>query len=746
MKYRAFTKIIILLVCIGIGCCAVGVLLKQFRRGGQIRNVLLISIDTCRADFLSCYGFPLETTPNIDAIAKEGVLFHQAVSPIPFTLPAHCSMHTGAIPPTHGVLDNGTYTLDNDNTTLAEILKEHGFNTSAFISSYILDSDFGHDQGFDAYNDNFKDSKKTIAILEPQGQETEERLGQETTRVAIEHLEEHRDEKQFMFVHYYDPHMSYNAPEPFSSKFASAEIFKNLPPQKSTDHTAYAGEIAYVDHCIGKIIDKLKELKLYDSTLICITADHGEMLGQHKEGTHGYFIYQGNIHVPLLFKIPGREKGVIIENTVGLIDVVPTICSALGIEIKHKIQGRNLMPYFKDKDLYPERYLFCMSLEPTKYNANPLLGLVKHRYKYIHTTNSELYDLGKDAFELNNLIKLQPDRARLMQGKLEQILEEAQAEEKSITGSGVDAETLAKLESLGYVGSLVDDTFVIDPAKEDPKSLIDYHVLRAQVGYCLHKKDYETAGTICLQMIEERPDQYIGFCQMAITLANQEKYSESIDWLLKVTELEQDNVLVYTGLADDYRHLKQYDTAIKHALKALEIASDSIGAYYQLSLCYYEKGMFDEPEKYLTTELVEHSRYLKLAVAIAEKLIEKGQIRRAYKKYLKILELEQDSLEGLNSVAWFQAASTIEGIRNPPQAVKFALKACEISKYAKAESIDTLAVAYAATGDFQKAISTAAKAIEVANYQDNDVLADRIQKRQDLYRQSKPYLDAGLKP
>jgi len=268
----------------------------------------------------------------------------------------------------------------------------------------------------------------------------------------------------------------------------------------------------------------------------------------------------------------------------------------------------------------------------------------------------------------------------------------------------------------------------------------------SQVGYFIQTDDYETAEKICRQMIEERPDQYMGYYKMAICLSQREDYSGSVEYLLKMDQLEPGNSFAYAGLADGYRRLKQYDAAIKYALRSLEIAKDSIHTYYHLSLCYYEKGMFDEPEKYLTRDITEHPQYRKVAVALAEKLYEKGQIKRAYKKYLKVLELDPDSLEGLNSVAWFQAASTIEGIRNPRQAVKFALKACEVSKYAKAESIDTLAVAYAATGDFQKAIDTAAKAIEVANSQGADGLAVRMQKRLNLYRQGKPYVDIGLNP
>jgi arylsulfatase A-like enzyme len=731
VKHRAFTKIIILLVIVGIVCCALWFSFGRLIRASRIRNVLIVSIDTCRADFLSCYEFPLDTTPHIDNLAAEGILFERA-------LPANCSILTGTISPYHGVLDNGLFKLDKDNITLAETLKEQGFTTSAFLSSYVLNSDFGMDQGFDTYDDEFDKARNTMGILE--------RQAEETTHLAIEYLEEHRDEKQFLFVHYYDPHVSYEAPEPFGSKFASAEVFQDFPSYKSTLYSTYAGEIAYVDHCIGKIIDKLKELKLYDSTLICITADHGEMLGQHEEMTHGYFIYQGNIHVPLIFKIPGRKKGLRIENTVGLIDIVPTICSALGIEIKHEIQGRDLTAYYKDKEPYPDRYLFCLSLEPTKYKANPLLGVVKDQYKYIQTTNSELYDLDKDKLELKNLINLQPNRVQLMQADLEQILEEAEAGENTISGSSVDTETLAKLESLGYVGTSVDDTFIIDPAKAEPKELIGYHFLGGKVGVLVLKEEYEAAEKICLKMIEQEPDQYMGYYKMAISLANQKKYSESLDYLLKMTKLEQDNAYAYAGLADGYRHLKQFDTSIKYALKALELKSDFGTPYYYLSLCYYEKGMFDEPEKHLTTELVEHSRYPKIATALAEKLYEKGQIRRAYNKYLNILELDPDSLNGLNSVAWIQAASTIDGIRNPQQAVGYALKACQVTDNRNPEALDTLAVAYAAAGDFQKAITTAQKATEVANAQGEDSLAGRIQKRLDLYKQGKTYLDPQLIP
>jgi arylsulfatase A-like enzyme/Tfp pilus assembly protein PilF len=737
VRHKAFTKIIMLLVIFCIVCCAVWLSLGRLIWAKEIRNVLIISIDTCRADFLSCYGFPLETTPNIDAVAQEGLFCEQVVSPLPITLPAHCSMLIGTIPPCHGVLDNALFTLDKDNITLAEMLKEQGFVTGALVSSYILDSDFGMDQGFDTYNDNCEDGRNTMGI--------NERQGGRTTELVLSWMEKNQDEKQFLFVHYFDPHFTYDAPEPFGSKFVSANIFRSFKQEKLTAFSSYAGEVAYVDHCIGKIIDKLKELGQYDSTLICITSDHGEMLGQHGEQTHGYFIYQGNIFVPLIFKMPGK-KPLEVKSSVGLIDIVPTICSAVGVEIDHEIQGKDLMAFYNNDNPYPDRHLFCMSLEATKYHANPLLGVVNDRYKYIETTRPELYDVPYDSYETENLVEAQPDRARQMQGQLQQIIEDAKSCKKTGSVRGLDIETLSKLESLGYVGRMVDDNFLIDPAKPDPKDFINYHLLEATIGYLIQIGEYESAEKNCREMIDRKPDLYMGYYKMAKYLMQRQKYSEAIDYIVKVTELEPDFVEGYIGLAKAYQNLNQFDTAIKYALKVLEIERESISAYYHLSICYYEKGMFDEPQKYLNREIRENPRYYKVVQGLATKLYEKGQIRRAHKKYSKLLELDPDSYDGLNSMSWLQAASMIDGIRNPRQAIDFALKACEISGYRKPEAIDTLAVAYAAAGDFQKAIETAQKAIEVVNSRGDDGFAGRIQKRLDLYRQGKTYLDPQLIP
>ena len=294
MKFSVIVKIFIFIIIAAlfyIGWLYFG---PDAGLSNQIRNVVLISMDTTREDILSCYGFRHKTTPNIDAVAREGILFERAYSPIPLTLPSHCTMLTGTIPLYHGLHDNQNYRLNDSNVTLAEILKDNGFVTGAIIGSIILNSRYGLDQGFDLYDDDFQNERSPLQIPE--------RQAEETRRIACEWLDDHQKENMFLFLHFYDPHKTYDAPEPYHNMFVPS------PPDPNTlEYTQglYAGEVAYTDNCIKGVIDKLKELGLYDSTLIIITGDHGEMFYQHKEITHGYFIYEGNVRIPVSLRRGG---------------------------------------------------------------------------------------------------------------------------------------------------------------------------------------------------------------------------------------------------------------------------------------------------------------------------------------------------------------------------------------------------------------------------------------------------------
>lgn len=741
MKTSALNKtytviVLIILVIAGLGYWIIHGQVAP----GRIRNVLLISIDTCRPDFLSCYGYPLKTTPNIDRLAEEGILFEKVISPLPFTLPAHCSMLTGMIPPSHKVHDNTFFHLDEEKTTLAEILKDNGFATAGFISSFVINSSFGMDQGFDKYDDKFSDDRNTMGLVE--------RRADETTDRALKWLEKNKDNNNFMFLHYFDPHFTYDAPEPFGSSFPNAPMPQNIPTRLEAKHLGfYAGEIAYVDHNIGKVVEKLKQLGIYESTLICVTSDHGESLGEHDESTHGYYIYDSTVRVPLIMKVPGEKKGIRVKSVAGLVDIVPTICSLLGIEYSDQIEGKDLGGYIKEPDsaLYPDRYVYTQSLEPTKYNANPLLGIVGDHYKYILTRNSELYNIEEDPWERSNLTKKELKRSHQMEGRLREIIDKAATGEKTSGLKEMDAETLQKLESLGYVGDVVNETFVIDPAKQDPKDLIDYHVIGSRVGYYIQSKEYNIAEINCKQMINKEPELYMGYYKMAKLSMYQEKYSDAIKYFAKVIQLEKDFVYAYAGLVDAYKRSGQYDKAIAYCFKTLELKPDFVEIYNQLSICYYEQGMFEEGEKYLTEAIKNNRLYPDVLTHLGNKLVEKGQILRAFDKYTERLKLEPESVDALNAVAWLQGASNIKELRNPREALRLAKKACEISEQESPEAMDTLAVAYAANGYFDKAILAAKKAITQADSEGNEAMSERIRKRIELYKNGHIYIDAGLK-
>ncbi len=565
------------LIAAGIIIVAVGVwLLWRFVSPAQeMRNILLISIDTCRADRLSCYGYKSKTTPNIDAVAAEGVLFENVIAPVPLTLPSHSSMLTGTIPPYHGVHDNvGGYLADEPNVTLAEILKDAGFTTGAAISALPLYSKYGIGQGFQTYNDHFEETLKNSLMVQRQG-------GQ-TTRVALSWLEKNKDKKFFFFLHYFDPHRDYQPPEPFASRFVSSP---------------YAGEIAYTDHCIGRVLDKLKELGLYDSTLVIITSDHGEMLGEHGEVTHAYFIYQSAIRVPLIFKLPGQNKPVRIKSIAGLIDIVPTICGLLGIEAPKNVQGVDLFASSKGESTSgQDRHIFCESLYPTKYDANTLLGVVNDRYKYIQTTRPELYDLANDPGESNNLVTKQPQLARIMKDKLAQILEQT-VRKDSGPNKIVDPEDLKRFEGLGYVGGAVAEDFSFDQTKDDPKDLARYHRLAMRITSPLMKKDSDKAEMYAKQLIQERPDLARGYKVLAEIALEQEDYSGALVHYERAIELGLDTasaVEVYKGRGWTYFNVGEHNLAMRDLDQAIKLDPKDAGGYYYRARVYSSKGEYDQ--------------------------------------------------------------------------------------------------------------------------------------------------------
>ncbi|MCY2927566.1 MAG: sulfatase-like hydrolase/transferase, partial [Planctomycetota bacterium] len=450
-----------------------------------VRNVVLISIDTCRAERLSCYGYKRPTTPNIDAVAREGVLFRHALTPIPETTPAHASMLTGTCPLTHGVRENGSRMADS-NVTLAKILREAGYRTGGFVGGFPLDARFGLNQGFDVYDSRFTQTtwKATSAT---------ERRAEDVNRPAMAWLDKNAGKPFFLFLHYYDVHEPYGPPAPYSTDYAG---------------DLYAGEVAYVDHCIGQVMDRLKAAGAYENTLVIITADHGESLGEHGEKTHGYFMYQSVMHVPLVIRAPGARRGVAAEENVSLVDIVPTVLDLVGLKAPARVQGESLRRALEGDKPTPRRQgVYGEAMVPaSSFGCSPLNGIVEGSWKYIRAPRQELYDLRGDAGEQNNLAEKEPAVARRLRDRMEAMLQEMESHAVGPGGSTVDAEAIRKLQGLGYMaagGGAVTSAF--DSRREDPKDFLPiFHRIQLATGLAGAGRREEAARE-CVEILKDRP-------------------------------------------------------------------------------------------------------------------------------------------------------------------------------------------------------------------------------------------------
>jgi arylsulfatase A-like enzyme/Tfp pilus assembly protein PilF len=473
-------------------------------------NLLLVTFDTTRADRLGCYGRAKARTPTLDRLASRGVLFEQCRTAAPITMPSHSTIMTGLYPVAHGVRDNGLFTLPQSRWTLAEILKERGYATAGAIGSFVLDRRFGISQGFDLYEDGVKREYENVwgqRTVEKNALFFDERPAERVNAAILPWLKKNKDKPFFAWVHYWDPHQPHVPPAPYSELFA-------------TD--LYQGEIAYADAALGQLLAELEAAGVAQRTVVVMTADHGEGMDDHNEGTHSFLCYDTTLHVPLIMAGPGVASGKRIRERVGTVDILPTVLELLGAPPRPDVQGRSLAPLWQDRERADDRRpYYSETLAPrVSHGLGELRAWFEGPFKYIHGPRSELYDLRADPAERKNLIAEDPTTAARLRDHLANFLAQM-ARPAAEAAAPVSAENMERLAALGYVshgqaapGDVKD---VLRSDGTDPHDRVgDINRISAAKTLLL-RKQYREAKDVIEMLLRGAPDDplYVGLAAWA---------------------------------------------------------------------------------------------------------------------------------------------------------------------------------------------------------------------------------------
>jgi arylsulfatase A-like enzyme/Flp pilus assembly protein TadD len=581
--------------------------------GAPSCNILLITLDTTRADHLGCYGYKPAKTSNLDRLAREGIRFARAYCPAPLTLPSHASIMTGLYPVTHGVRNNG-HDLPSGIKTLAEILKGRGYSTAAFVSAFSVDSRFGIDRGFDVYDDTFRSDS-------PFKTQNAERRAEETFAGFSRWMENNGKDRFFGWVHYYDPHLPYDPPSPYKEEF---------------NRNPYDGEIAYMDQFVGAVLERLKEKGILERTIVVVAGDHGEGLGEKVETGHGIFLYEETLRVPLIFHNPEVfPRAQVIENQVRLIDVAPTILEIIGLKNEAAgMTGQSLVPWLRGKSRKDLDSLVETFYPRENFGWSELVGLVSGRWKYIQSPRPELYDVMNDPGEREDLVASSAGKAGEMKKKLEQELLGSSAGNRSAgKRTGVRPEDQERLRSLGYLNFAPAGRGTALP---DPKEKIPLLKLIQQAQVYEFEDNYAEAEQVYLKVLEDVPDSPAGYVNLAIAQARQRKFDQAIRTLNEGIARIPDSEILLVRLGHTHLVTGRPREAFETMNKVLSLNPRNVDA---LTVCagildteghkeeartYYDRALAVEPE----------SRYLRMSYA--GNLASGGRLREAIEVYKKL--------------------------------------------------------------------------------------------------------------
>jgi arylsulfatase A-like enzyme/Tfp pilus assembly protein PilF len=576
-------------------------------------NVLLITVDTLRYDRISHHTDVHVQTPHMDRLAEKSVVYHRAFAHNPVTLPSHTNIMTGTTPLFHGISGNQGFKLDDEFVTLAELLKEDGYATGAFIASFPLDSRFGLGQGFDVYDDNY-------GVQKPYSIYFARRKAYDVIDPAMRWISKQQG-KWFGWVHLFDPHDPYEPPDPY------AEQYPDDP---------YSGEVAYTDAQLGVLFDHLEETGRMSDTIIILTADHGEALGDKGEISHSFFAYNSVIHIPLIIYVPGQNPASVYENA-SHVDIFPTLCDALGMKTPKHVQGESLLPLARGKGRSrPQIYFESMTPHLTAGWA-PLRGFIRGDMKFIDLPIKEVYDLKRDMAEESNLAP-KSDVPKLVKD-LEKLQKDFKGKGVSRNLDEVEEDMINKMRTLGYISAGKPSTQKEYGPKDDLKNLLPIQIKMLNSIIDFRAGRHDQALKNLQEIVTDRPDYLPAYSHMSNLFYSIGIKEQAVQSLRDGLRANKGSLYLQSRLGLMLVEVQQHDEAISLLKKCISKEKTNPDYFLYMGVAQQKSGHFEQA-------LANYQEALKLDKSNALVYNNIGSVHLMY--FLRSRDLNQYSLAVAN--------------------------------------------------------------------------------------------------
>jgi choline-sulfatase len=600
-------------------------------------NIILITLDTTRADRMGFLGCSRGLTPNLDSLARQSLVFENAYAHVPLTTPSHATILTGTYPQFSHLSDLGS-PISRDLPYLPDILRKHHYTTAAFVGSQVLDPASaaapGFDRGFDTYDAGFHSRRPGEARYD-----SEERRAATVVSHALSWLSRHPARPVFIWVHLYDPHDPYDPPEPFKTKYAAVP---------------YDGEIAYVDSALGALFSALKLRGLYDRSVIAVVADHGEALGEHGEETHGLFLYDETVHVPFLIKLPtGRARPSRVDRRVGLVDVSPTLLQAVGVEAPSSMQGSSLLETFPGGGAKPDAAQesdgspsYAETNYPRRaFGWSSLRAWRQGKFLYVDAPRHELYDQDADPKALHNLAELSPALAGTMQAQLDAFRSKTTSDERA-KQTKLSPQQAEQLQALGYATS--DNTIAVPEAERglDPKDRVEVANLLHRGLLDMDNESYREAIPHLQRVLKEEPNLALANLELGRALNGVGDYSEALPYLRRAVTLSPDSGRSHFELGVSLGETGDWAGSAEQLELAVTRIPDSDDLRFYLGMAYDAEGSSREAEKNLRVALRLNPNHYRSNLLLGRLLGMQNRPAEALPFLQKAVELQPRSPDG----------------------------------------------------------------------------------------------------